>query len=414
MHDDQDDFSATIKPEAVKAARPRRTLMVALILAVVAVIAAVDGISDRAKSRQELVSWTNEQAVPTVGLTSAKRGPSEEDLVLPGTIAAFNRGTIYARASGYVTGWFVDIGARVKKGDVLATIDAPDLDQQLAQARADLASAKANHELAIVTLQRWQRLATQNIVSQQDKDEKSGDQLAKQAAVEAAKANVARLEALSAFKNLTAPFDGIVTSRSLDIGDLVNAGGTSGRALFQVSDLHKVRIYVNVPQAFLADMKEGVTATLKMPGKDQTFEAVLTTTSNSLTENNRSALIQLQADNPDDVLWPGAYAEVHFHIPSNADVLRIPATALIFGPDGLRVATVGPDHKVVSKPVQLGRNLGKEVEIVSGLSLDDRIIDSPQESLAAGETVRIAGSKDDSHVSAVPAKTKEADRAQGL
>ncbi len=413
MHD-QDDFSATIKPESVKAARPRRTLMIALVLAVVAVIAAVDGISDRAKSRQELVTWTNEQAIQTVGLTTAKRGASEETLVLPGSIAAYNRGTIYARASGYVTGWFVDIGARVKKGDVLATIDAPDLDQQLMQARADLASAKANLELANVTLQRWQRLATQNIVSQQDKDEKSGDQLAKQAAVEAAKANVARLEALTAFKNLTAPFDGIVTSRSLDIGDLVNAGGNTGRALFQVSDLHKVRIYVNVPQAFLADMKPGVKATLNLPGREETFEAVLTSTSNSLTENNRSALVELQAENPEDTLWPGAYAEVHFHIPSNTDVLRIPATALIFGPEGLRVAVVGPDDTVISKPVHLGRNLGKEVEIVGGLSLDDRIIDSPQESLAAGEKVRIAGSKDDGKVSSVPAKTKEADRAQGL
>jgi RND family efflux transporter MFP subunit len=413
MHD-QDESSATIKPESVKAARPRRVLMIVLILAVVAGIAAVDGISDRAKSRQELVSWTNEQAIPTVGLTTAVRGSSQEELVLPGSIAAFNRGTIYARASGYVTAWFVDIGAKVKKGQVLATIDAPDLDQQLAQARADLAVAKANLELANVTLLRWQRLATQNIVSQQDKDEKSGDQLAKQSAVEASKANVARLEALTAFKNLTAPFDGVVTARSLDIGDLVNAGGNTGRALFQVSDLHKVRIYVNVPQAFLNGMKEGVTATLRMPGKDQTYEAVLTTTSNSLTENNRSALIQLQADNPDDALWPGAYAEVHFHIPADANVLRIPATALIFGPDGLRVATVGPNDKVVSKPVRLGRNLGKEVEIVSGLSIDDRIIDSPQESLAAGEKVRIAGAKGDSKVSGAPAKTKEADRAQGL
>jgi RND family efflux transporter MFP subunit len=388
--------------------------MATLVLAVVAVIAAVDGISDRAKSRQELVDWTNEQALPTVGLVTAVRGPSEEALVLPGSIAAFNRGTIYARASGYVTEWFADIGARVKKGDVLATIDAPDLDQQLEQARADLTSAKANLELANVTLQRWQRLATQNIVSQQDKDEKSGDQLAKQAAVEAAKANVARLEALSAFKNLTAPFDGVVTSRSLDIGDLVNAGGTSGRALFQVSDLHKVRIYVNVPQAFLAGMTPGVKATLKLPGREKTFEAVLTSTSNSLTENNRSALIELQADNPDDTLWPGAYAEVHFHIPANADVLRIPATALIFGPEGLRVATVGAEDRVVSKPVQLGRNLGKEVEIMSGLSIDDRIIDSPQESLAAGEKVQIAGAKDGGKVSGAADKTKEAGRAQGL
>ncbi len=392
MHDDPDS-SATINPDKVKPARPGRVLTILLVLAVAFVFAAVDGISDRAKSRQDIDGWTKEQAVPNVALAVPTRGPSEQELILPGTIAAFSRGTIYARASGYVTGWFQDIGAHVKKGQVLATIDSPELDQQLAQARADLASAKANLSLADVTLQRWQSLAQQNIFSQQAKDEKAGDQLAKKSAVEAAQANVARLEALSAFKDLTAPFDGIVTARSLDIGDLVNAGGTTGRALFQVSDLHKVRIYVNVPQAFLADMKQGLAATLKLPGKDQTFDAVLTATSNSLTENNRSALIQLQADNANDALWPGAYAEVHFHIPSNPNVLRIPATALIFGQDGLRIATVDAEDRVVTKTVQLGRNLGKEVEIVSGLSASDRIIDSPQESLAPGEKVRVQTDK---------------------
>jgi len=412
MHDD--DSSATIKPESVKAARPRRFMMVVIVLIAIGAFAAIDGVSDRAKSRQELVSWTNEQAIPTVALAVAKPGPSEQELILPGSISAFNRGTIYARASGYVTGWFADIGAQVKKGDILATIDAPDLDQQLAQSRADLASAQANLELANVTLLRWQKLATQNIVSQQDKDQKEGDQLAKKAALDAAQANVARLEALTAFKNLTAPFDGVVTARSVDIGDLVNAGGTSGRALFQVSDIHKVRIYVNVPQAFLADMKPGLKATLRLTGREDTVEATLTSTSNSLTENNRSALIELQADNPNDTLWPGAYTEVHFHIPSNPNVLRIPATALVFGQDGLRVATVGPDNIVVSKTVRVGRNLGKEVEVVSGLSMEDKIIDSPQESLTAGEKVQIAGSKQDSKISSTPHKTKEADRAEGL
>jgi RND family efflux transporter MFP subunit len=401
--------------EPVKTAKPRRVLMVVFVLIAVAAFAAFDGISDRAKSRQELESWTQEQAIPSVALITPTQGPASEELVLPGTVSAYSRGTIYARASGYVTAWFEDIGAHVKKGQVLATIDAPDLDQQLLQARADLTNAKANLSLAEVTLERWKSLSQNNIVSQQAKDEKEGDQLAKKAAVEAAQANVARLEALSAFKNLTAPFDGVVTARSLDVGDLLNAGGVSGKALFQVSDLHKVRIYVNVPQAFLANMKAGLKATLKLPGTDQSYEAVLTTTSNSLTESNRSALIQLQADNPNDTLWPGAYAEVHFHIPKDQNSVRIPATALIFGPDGLRVATVDENNKVITKPVQIGRNLGKDVEIVSGLSSSEKIIDSPQESLAAGEKVRVTGSKGDNKV-ASPAnvKTKEADRAQGL
>jgi len=408
MHDP--DSSAEIDPDTVKMAKPRRFVFIALLIVAVGVFAAFDGIWDRAKSRQELVAWTNDQAEPSVSLILPTRGPSREELVLPGTISAYSRGTIYARASGYVTSWSVDIGAHVKKGQVLATIDAPDLDQQLLQARADLLSAKANLQLADLTLQRRQSLANQNIVSQQTKDEAEGDKLAKAAAVKAAEANVARLEALTAFKDLQAPFDGVVTARSLDVGDLVNAGGTSGKALFQVSDLHKVRIYVNVPQASLADMKPGVKATLKLPGRSETFEAVLTTTSNSLTENNRSALVQLQADNPEDVLWPGAYAEVHFHLPTNPNVVRVPATALMFGADGLRVATVDGDSRLVTKPVQLGRNFGKEVEIVSGIAANEPVVDGPQESLTSGQKVRVEKAPKPLEASGNAQLTKEADK----
>jgi len=396
----EEDSSGIVSASSIKAAKPKQAFLICLTIAIIACVVAYDGISDRAKSRQELRSWTVEQAVPAVNLVKPIQGSTEEDIVLPGTIAAYNTGTIYARASGYVTDWTQDIGAHVKRGQVLATIDAPDLDQQLAQARANLASAKANLYLADVTLERWQKLATQNIVSQQDKDEKSGDQLAKTAIVKAAEADVARLEALSEFKNVKAPFDGVVTSRSVDIGDLLSAGGTTGHALFKVSDIHKVRIYVNVPQSVLADMTPGLTATLKLPGRKDTFEATLVATANALTENNRSALVELQADNPKDLLWPGAYAEVHFHVPGDPNLLRIPATALIFGPDGLQVASV--DHgKVVMEKVDIGRNLGANVEIVSGLTADREVIDSPQESLMAGEKVHI---NDESKSAAVISK----------
>jgi membrane fusion protein (multidrug efflux system) len=214
--------------------------------------------------------------------------------------------------------------------------------------------------------------------------------MAKAADVQAAQANVARLEAMTSFKNLTAPFDGIVTARSLDIGDLVDAGGKTGKALFVVSDLHAMRIYVNVPQACLRDMKEGLKATLQLPGMDETFEASLLTTSNAVSEQSRTALVQLLADNHAGKLWPGAFAMVHFHIPSDPNILRIPATALIFGPRGMQVAKVEAHNKVVLSKVQLGRNLGNDVEIVSGVSLSDRIVDSPQETLASGDKVRIA------------------------
>jgi RND family efflux transporter MFP subunit len=231
------------------------------------------------------------------------------------------------------------------------------------------------------------------------------------AALEVARANVtaqqavvSRLEELTRFEQITAPFDGIVTARTVDIGDLVNAGGTSGKALFQVSDVHEMRIYVNVPQAFLGVMKPGIKATLELPGQKERFEATLVSTANAIVENSRTALVELQAPNPDGKLWPGAFAEVHFHIPSDPETLRVPATALIFGPNGMSVAAVNKDSKVELKQVRVGRNLGDDVEIRSGVSLSDRLIDNPLESLASGDVVQVAG--------ASPAPNKEASRAE--
>jgi RND family efflux transporter MFP subunit len=306
-----------MSPESISAAAPRRLRLIGLVAGVAAIGLAVYGVADRARSKQEVEVWTNEQAIATVKLIKPQLGPSEGELVLPGNVSAFYTGSIYARVNGYVKDWYEDIGAHVKKGQVLAVIDSPDLDQQLAQARADLVRAQANQQLANVTYGRWESLSKKNIVSQQAKDEKYGDAMAKAADVQAAQANVARLEAMTSFKNLTAPFDGIVTARSLDIGDLVDAGGKTGKALFVVSDLHVMRIYVNVPQAFLRDMKEGLKATLQIPGVDESFEASLLNTSNAVSEQSRTALVQLLADNQAGKLWPGAFAMVHFHIPSD-------------------------------------------------------------------------------------------------
>jgi RND family efflux transporter MFP subunit len=383
-------------PKFIPGVAPRRLRLIGIIAAVAAIGLAVYGIADRAKSKQEAQIWTNEQAIPTVTLVQPQQGPSEGELVLPGNVSAFYAGSIYGRVSGYVKDWYDDIGAHVKKGQVLAVIDSPDLDQQLAQARADLIRAQANEQLAQVTYERWKTLSKQNIVSQQAKDEKFGDASAKTAAVQAAQANVARLEAMTSFKNLTAPFDGIVTARSVDIGDLVDAGGKTGKALFVVSDVHMMRIYVDVPQAFLGEMKENLTATLRLPGMDETFQARLLTTSNAVSQQSRTVLVQLLADNPDGKLWPGAFTTAHFHIPSDPNVLRIPATALIFSPHGMQVAKVDKENKVVLRKVQLGRNLGNYVEVSSGVSLSDRLIDSPQETIASGDTVRIASAQDQS------------------
>jgi RND family efflux transporter MFP subunit len=383
--------------KSIPAVALRRLRLIGIVAAIAAIGLAVYGIADRAKSKQEVQIWTNEQAIPTVTLVQPQQGPSEGELVLPGNVSAFYAGSIYGRVSGYVKDWYEDIGAHVKKGQVLAVIDSPDLDQQLAQARADLVRAQADEQLAQVTYDRWKLLAKQDIVSQQAKDERYGALGARTAGVHAAEANVARLEALASFKNLTAPFDGIVTARTVDIGDLINASRqTSLKALFVVSDLHKVRIYVEVPQAFLGEMKENLNATLQLPGMDETFQARLLTTSNAVSEQSRTALVQLLAENPDGKLWPGSFTMVHFHIPSDPNILHIPASALIFGQHGMQVAKVDEENKVVLSKVQLGRNLGTYVEVASGVSLSDRLIDSPQESIATGDTVRIASARDQS------------------
>jgi RND family efflux transporter MFP subunit len=378
-------------PDDKAAPSGRRVLFTGSVIAIAAAATAMTGISNRAKSVQEVARWTDEQSIPTVAVVTPTVAPGQDELVLPGNIEAFYTGSIFARASGYVKEWYQNIGAHVKQGQVLALIDTPDLDQQLAQARADLQTALANEKLSTVTADRWQTLATRNIVSQQAKDEKVGDLQAKTATTQAAQANVARLESLQAFNQLVAPFDGVVTSRGIDIGQLVMAGGNSGKPLFTVSDIHRVRVYVNVPQAFLGGLKPGLSASLALPQHpSETFPAKLATTSNSVTQDSRSALVELQADNPEGRLWPGAFAEVHFHLDAKEQVVHIPATALFFGPRGIEVALLTRDGKVNLTKVQLGRNLGREVEVLSGLSTSDAVIDSPPESLTAGQAVRVA------------------------
>ncbi len=373
--------------------------------AVGAIGLAVSGVMDRATSRQEVAAWTNEQAIPTVRLVKPERGPGEQELILPGNVSAFYAGSLFARASGYVTAWHRDIGAHVTKGETLAAISAPDLDQQLEEAKAQLVQlqaaveqAQANADLGRVTDQRTSQLVAQGWSSKEQGDTDRLTAASRAAALAVAKANVtaqqaavSRLEELTRFEEIKAPFDGVVTARNVDIGDLVNAGGTSGRALFQIADIHRMRIYVNVPQAFLGELAPGIKATLHLPGQKETFAAELASTSNALAENSRTALIELQADNPEGKLWPGAFAEVHFHIPSDPSALFIPLTALVFGAQGMRVAAVDADDKVALKPVTLGRNLGNRVEIESGLSLSDRLIDNPRNSTQTGDVVRIAG-----------------------
>jgi membrane fusion protein, multidrug efflux system len=381
-----------------------RVLLVICVLAIGAAGLAFFGITDRAKSRQEVAAWTDAQTVPTVRVVQPERGPGEQELVLPGNVAAFNTGSLFARASGYIAAWHKDIGAHVVKDEVLATISAPDLDQQLEQARAQLVQllaavqqAQANAELGNATNQRTSQLVVQGWQSKQQGDNDRLNAAAQSAALSVARGNVVaqqaavkRLEELTAFEEIKAPFDGIVTARNVDIGDLVNAGGNTGRALFQVADLHRMRIYVQVPQAFLGELAPGVKATLHLPGQKETFEAQLVSTSNAVAETSRTSLVELQADNPDNKLWPGAFAEVHFHIPADPNTLVVPLTALFFGAKGMEVAVLDSDDKVTMKPVVVGRNLGNKVQIESGLTLADRLVDSPLESTQTGDKVSVA------------------------
>ncbi len=374
---------------------PRKSCGLVLAgLAVVCVAAAVAvyGIMGRHQSEAELQVATDAAAIPTVAVVTPARGEGRQELVLPGDIEAYYEAPIYARVSGYVKMWYQDIGARVQSGQLLAEIDAPDLDQQLAQAKANLGIAKANEALAALTAKRWQALRTTDSVSQQTADEKAGDAAAKHAAVLAAEADVQRLAALEGFKRITAPFDGVVTARKTDVGALINAGSGSsaGPELFSVADVHEMRIYVRVPQTFAPQLQAGMTAILKLPQLSRTYTAKLVTTSSAITHDSRTILAELQADNADGSLLPGTYAEVHFQLTAPPNVLRLPTSSLLFRQNGLEVATVGPQDKVVLKHVEVGRDLGTEIEVTSGVEPSDRVIDSPPDSIANGEVVKVA------------------------
>jgi RND family efflux transporter MFP subunit len=348
------------------------------------------GFMERAQSKQEVVQWTNSQAIPTVALAQPIPGGTHQTLTLPGNIQPFNRAAIFARVNGYVKNWDHDIGSPVKAGQVLATIDAPDLDQQLGQARATLASVRANHQIASLTANRNNILLQKQIVAQQLADQTDADAKAKEAVVDANVANVRQLEAMQSFKALAAPFDGVVTARNVEIGMLINSGG-SGQPLFEVSDLHRVRIFVQVPQSFTAGLVPGMKATFEMPQYPGVqFDATLSHTSKAISANSHSMQVELQADNSAGRFFGGSYCNVHFEVPTDANLVKIPSTALITGNQGTQVATLDGNDKVVLKSVRLGRDLGDSVEVIAGLSPSDRIINSPPETLASGDAVHLA------------------------
>ena len=365
------------------------------------------GFMDRAHSKQEVVQWTNTQAIPTVALAQFIPGGTHQTLTLPGNIQPYNRAAIFARVNGYVKSWDHDIGSSVKAGQVLATIDAPDLDQQLGQAKATLASVKANEQIATLTANRNNILLQKQIVAQQLADQTTADAAAKEAVVDANEANVRQLEAMQSFKTLAAPFDGVVTARNVELGMLINSGG-SGQPLFEVSDLHRVRIFVQVPQSFSAALTPGMKATFEMPQYPGVqFDATLSHISKAINATSHSMQVELQADNAAGKFFGGSYCNVHFELPTDANLVKLPSTALVTGNQGTEVATVDGNDKVVLKSVQLGRDLGDSVEIVAGVSPSDRVINNPPETLSAGDKVRVATATPQVAAPASPSKTSQ-------
>ena len=376
--------------EDIKAPGRKSLLTAAAAAVLMAGIVLSYGFIGRAQSKQEVVDWTNTHAIPTVALAGLIPGSAHQTLTLPGNIQPFNRAAIFARVNGYVKSWDHDIGSPVKAGQVLASIDAPDLDQQLGQAKATLASVRANHQIASLTANRNNILLQKQIVAQQLADQTDADAKAKEAVVDANEANVRQLEAMQSFKTLAAPFDGVVTARNVELGMLINSGG-SGQPLFEVSDLHRVRIYVQVPQSFTAGLTVGMKATFEMPQyPGARFEATLSHISKSINQNSHSMQVELQADNAAGKFFGGSYCNVHFEIPTDANLVKVPSTALITGDQGTQIATLDSNDKVILRSVQLGRDLGDSVEVVAGLSPADRIVNNPPETLAAGDAVRVA------------------------
>lgn len=363
-----------------------------IILALVAAGVVIIGITSRASSDEKLKKWTDAQAVPSVNVISAQNAGAASTLDLPGRFEAYARAPIFARVNGYLKSWKVDIGGKVKAGQLLAEIETPDLDQQLVQARADLASAQANVELAKITAKRWQDMWATNSVSRQEVDDRTSDYANKQALVKSSQANLDRLIATKNFARVVAPFDGTVTARDTDTGALINAGGGTGPALFEVSDTRKLRLYVNVPQNYVTSIKPGTKADIKVPEHaDKVYTATVESLSRAVNVDSGTTLIQLVVNNAAGELLPGGYATVSLHqATDSAQAFSVPASAIIFDKSGLHVATVGADNKVLLKPVTIARDLGKTIELSSGIAAQDRVIESPPDGIGNGEVVNVA------------------------
>jgi len=363
---------------------------IGILFAVVLLLAIFYGLHVRASHEKELTHATNEAAVLSVNIIHPTQGSAAQDLVLPGNVQAFTDTPIYSRTNGYLKKWYFDIGSHVRKGQLLAEIETPEVDQQLQQSRAELERIQANMELAGVTSNRWQSLLVKHAVSQQEADQARSNYIAAQAAVDGSKANVRRLEQLQNYERIVAPFDGVITARNTDIGDLIDAGSGSAtpRELFHLAATGKLRVYVAVPEVYADVIHNGDDAILtqdsnpgaKVPG-------TIVRNANAIDHATRTLNVEVDIDNRGNKLLPGAYVFVHFHVPAGANTVTVPSNTILFRSEGLRVGVVRED-RVYLVPVTIGHDYGSTVEVTSGLTTSDAVILDPSDSLASGMEVR--------------------------
>jgi len=376
----------------VKTKKSARMRWLALAVVSVAVAAVLGyGMWSRVRASKKLGAETSQLAVTTVSVVTPKQSTPAQEIILPGNVQPFISSPIYARTNGYLKNWYADIGAHVKQGQLLAVIDAPEVDQQLAQSLSNVNTAKANLALAEITKNRYEGLIKTNAVAQQDVDNAVGSYKANQAIVEADEANVKQLQALQGFERVYVPFDGVVTARNTDIGDLIDSGSSGGvkTDLFHIAQPGVLRVYVNVPEEYSQGVKVGMTANLALaefPGR--TFQGKLVRTAEAINVTTRTLLIEVDVQNPTSILLTGSYAEVHLQVPTAASTFLIPVNTLLFRTEGLRVGVV-KDGKVALATVTAGHDFGDQIEIVSGLKADDQVIVNPPDSIVAGQQVQI-------------------------
>ena len=350
-------------------------------------------VSQRMSEHKALAQQTEQMAVPFVSVIRATPTDADSDMVLPGTLKPYVESPLYARTNGYLKKWYKDIGSHVEKGEILAEIDTPEIDQQLAQARADLVTSQANLSLSTLTATRYQELIKSDSVSRQDLDNANGDLAAKRAMVQSADANVKRLEEMESFKRVYAPFTGIITQRNVDPGTLINAGngGTATKEMFDLAQIDPMRVYVAVPQSYSPSIRLGLKACLSLTELAQrSFCGQVVRTANSIDPNTRTLLTEVDVPNASGTLLPGAYAEVHFDVKVTGQRLSLPINALLFRPDGTLAAVVGPDNRIILKKITIGRDFGNSLEVLQGIDPTDRIVINPPDALEQDELVNLA------------------------